>query len=127
MNKLETKRKRIEIMKKYHTPGGQNYVKRAKNAVYVSAANLIEHEVGKLVVGWLLKKAKREFITEAVRNKGEARKVDLVDLDGHEVEIVLTNGDLERYQREGVTAVMVKGLVSIDLDGFKRQLTDLGL
>ena len=41
--------------------------------------------------------------------------------------IVLTNGDLERYQREGVTPVMVEGLISIDLDGFKRQLKDLGL
>jgi len=85
-------------MKKYHCPGGQNYIKRAKNAVFISSANTLQHEMAKLETGWLLKKEGMDFITECVSNK-DNRRVDLVILDtGDEVEFETTKARAARFK-----------------------------
>lgn len=91
MNLKERKKNKTANMKKYHTPGCQNYVKRAKNAVFISPSNSLKHEMKKLEVCYELRKEGITFITEAVRNKkedGKDRRVDVVNLDtGDEIEI----------------------------------------
>ena len=78
----------------YHIPGMTNLHRIKKNAVFISAANSLGHEMKKLELCYGLRKLGREFITEAERNRkaGEARvKVDIVDLDtGKEWEIETT-------------------------------------
>ena len=84
MNKKERTKARTENIKKYHTPGCQNYVKRAKNAVFISPSNSLKHELKKLEVCYELREQGNVFITEAVRNKkedGKDRRVDVVNLD----------------------------------------------
>ena len=80
MNKKELMLKRTEIWKKFHTPGCQNFCKRKRNAVFISPANSIEHEVGKLKVCYELRKKGQQFITEAVENATGFRR-DVVSLD----------------------------------------------
>lgn len=110
MNQKERKLSRIANMKKYHTPACSNYIKRAKNAVYISPANSIEHEIAKLKVCYELRKNKNDFITEACRNKkdgnGKIRRVDIVNLDtGQEIEIETDPRRAKRF--EGEKGVMV--------------------
>lgn len=88
MNKKEIFLKRRETYKKYHIPGCTNYYKRPRNAIYISPANGLQHEIKKLEVCYNLRKEGKVFITEAVGNK-DSRRVDIVCLDtGQEVEIV---------------------------------------
>lgn len=48
MNKKEQIMKQMSIHSSFHITGCANYVKRPKNAVYLSAANSIEHELTKI-------------------------------------------------------------------------------
>jgi len=77
-----------KVMDKYKVPHMQNYTKRAKNAVYLSAHNTLEHELAKAEFCWNLKKEGKQFITEA-QAKDNNRIVDIIILDSaEEVEIV---------------------------------------
>lgn len=82
------KKTEIENYKKYHTPGCQNYIKRPKNAIFISPANSIEHELTKALICYDIKKQGHIFITEAVPNNRKSRRIDIVDLtNGEEIEI----------------------------------------
>lgn len=95
----------------YHTPGCPYYVKRPKNAVFISPANSLEHEVAKLKVCYELRQNKCNFITEAVRNhkdeNGKERRVDIVNLNtGDEIEIETDPKRAVRFEKEkGVVVV----------------------
>ena len=94
MNKKELMMTRRKNWYKYHIPSCGNLMRVKKNAVFLSAANSLKHEMRKAAICYALKKQKHEFITEAERNRkrGESRvKVDIVDLDtGREYEIETT-------------------------------------
>ncbi len=90
MNQKERKKAVTENIKKYHTPSCPAYIKRAKNAVFISPSNSIEHETKKLEVCYQFRKEGIDFITEAVKNKreGKDRRVDIINLvTGDEIEI----------------------------------------
>ena len=91
MNNKERNKAIRENIKRYHTPSCPRYVKRAKNAVFISPSNSIEHETKKLEICYDLRKEKIPFVTEAVRNKqedGKERRIDIVNLvTGDEIEI----------------------------------------
>jgi len=85
------KRLEIENYEKYHIPGCANYVRRPKNAIYISTANTIAHEFAKLKICYDLRKKGRTIITEAVPNNNPKRRIDIVDLTtGEEIEIEKT-------------------------------------
>lgn len=102
--------KRMITYKQYHIPSCANYMKRPKNAIYISTANSIEHERAKVDLCYELKEQDKYYITEAVRNekdeKGKERRVDVVCLDdGTEYEI---ETDPKRARRfEGQDNVVV--------------------
>ena len=91
MNQKEKKKAVSENIKKYHTPSCPVYIKRAKNAVFISPSNSLEHEQKKLEICHQFRKEGIDFITEAVKNKkaeGKERRVDIVNLvTGDEIEI----------------------------------------
>ena len=92
-------------------PGCNNYVKRSKNAIYLSPGSTIRHEMSKCLGAYMLKKwgdikfsihvihllkelemqvkkdmegfpiENKSFITEAVPTKEKERRVDLVRLE----------------------------------------------
>ena|GEM_PF-2962000 len=105
MNQKELIKNKEQIRGSYHVTGCANYVKRAKNAVYLSAANSIEHELAKAEVCWLLLKAGKDFITECCDNKTGLRR-DVVCLDNGAIIEVET--DEKRAQRfSNVASVVV--------------------
>jgi len=107
MNLLDKKRA-IATIKKYHTPGCGNYIRRAKNAIFISRHNSIRHELGKCLGAIMVSRFgdlkfnqfiidalidieyqvnsfgfthnHHDFISEAVPNDRKERRVDLVDL-----------------------------------------------
>ena len=88
MNKKE-RIQRIETnWRKYHVPNQKNSLLK-KNAIHISTANSLKHELKKLEICYELKKLGSEFITEAeIRDSKPKRRVDIVDLSsGHEIEI----------------------------------------
>lgn len=102
MNQRQLLMKRKEIYGSYHIPSCNHYMKRPKNAVYISVANSIEHEIAKLKVCYDLRKERKEFITEACRNQkdenGKIRRVDVVVLDlGEEIEIEVSPRRARRF------------------------------
>ena len=80
MNKRDMMMKLNGFWKQYHVTGCNNYVKRPKNAVYLSAANSKRHEMAKASLCYDLLKGKYKFITEAVHNKTNLRH-DVVRLN----------------------------------------------
>lgn len=105
MNKKQKIIKEIDNYKKYHIPNLQNYIRRQKNCVIIHTANGKTHEMKKFEVCYDIQKEGHHFITEAQRNKDKFI-VDVVNITtGEEIEIVDTSGDIERYEREGVTIV----------------------
>ena len=113
MNKTDQTIKKSEIYKKYHIPGCHNYMKRPKNAVFISPGNSLEHEQLKLKTCYELRKEGIDFITEACRNNkddnGKIRRVDIVNLNtGDEIEIETTKKRAKRFEGEpGV--IVIKG------------------
>ncbi len=107
MNKKDLTIQRKNILKSYHITGCQNYVKRPKNAVYLSAANSWKHECLKAKICWELLKEKKQFITEGVSNRSGLRH-DIICLDDGVIFEVET--DKRRAARfkgmEGVVVVM---------------------
>jgi len=114
--------KKMEIEKnrrKFHTPGCSNYCFRAKNAVFISSGNRLNHEICKALICYqirkwgdpklndriisLLKELEKEtndlfkgavkqhnnFITECVPNKDITRRIDILRLE-----------DLQRFEIE---------------------------
>ena len=99
--------KRNEVWKSYHTPGMPNYAKRKRNAIFISTANTLKHEIGKLACCYRLRKEKKEFITEAVDNKTGLRR-DIVCLDDGEIyEIETTQKRAARHDKSEVNVIMV--------------------
>ena len=116
MNKLELKKFRNKIQRKYHIPGQSNLYPRKRNAVFISASNSLEHEKAKLEVCWHLRKLGRDFITEAVCNKTGLRR-DAVCLDSGTVFEVET--DKRRAARfDGEDVVVIPLWKSVDIEMF---------
>jgi hypothetical protein len=115
MNKKDRIRIRNENYKQYHIPGCPNYVKRPRNAIYISPGNSLKHELKKLEICYELQKNGSEYITEAVRNKkdheGKYRRVDIVELDtGYEYEIETDPRRAKRFEGEhGVIVIKCWG------------------
>ncbi len=91
MNQKERK-ERIKLnWYKYHIPGCTNIYRIKRNAIFISIANSLKHELKKLEVCYELKSLGYEFLTEAEKNlkRGEPRRrVDVVNLTtGDEIEI----------------------------------------
>ncbi len=88
MNNKERQIRIDENWRKYHVPG-QKHDLLKKNAIFISTANSLKHELKKLEICYELKKLGSVFITEAEkRNSKPKRRVDIVDLSsGNEIEI----------------------------------------
>ena len=111
MNKEQTRRARSTILRKYHTPGCANHIRRPVNAIYTSTANSLLHEAWKLKICRELMQNGKQFITEAVRNeldhKGAMRRVDIVELDtGLEIEIETDPKRAARFNDESNVLVI---------------------
>jgi len=105
VNKKDLVRRKLSVMGSYHTPGCTNYIKRAKNAIFLSPMNSLEHEYGKFRVCYWLKKQGYNFISEAVENSTGLRR-DVVCLDTGEIfEIETTEARAKRFEGTGVTVV----------------------
>ena len=80
MNKRELIKKRRENWYKYKISHGNNLQRIKMNVIYISTANSLDHEIGKLKICYELRKQGHYFITEAedIRTKERA---DVVDLD----------------------------------------------
>jgi len=119
VNKKELELQRDKIWKRYHVAPMANYCKRKKNAIFISTANNLKHEIAKLEVCYLLRKQKQHFITEATRNN-EDIKIDVVVLDtGEEIEICHKNkkaDTLSRYKEEDVIVIHTDKPVKKQLD-----------
>jgi len=102
---------KARVIREYHTPGCSHYIKRAKNAVFISPANSLEHEMKKLEICYNLRKEGKDFITEAVSNKTGLRR-DIVILDDRmAVEIETCHSRALRHsERENETDVVVVDL-----------------
>lgn len=99
MNQRERMQRIKENYNKYHIPGMTNIHRIKRNAVFISTANSLKHELKKLEICYELKKAGKEFITEAEKNsrKGEAkRRVDIVDLVTGDIIEVETNKRIKK-------------------------------
>ena len=72
--------KRREIIRITHIPGLGNVTRRARNAIYLSVANTLAHELKKAEVCYSIRKKRHDFITEAAFNNGSGR-ADVIDLD----------------------------------------------
>lgn len=113
MNKRERMTKERETWYRYHLPGGTNLHRVKQNAIFISTANSLEHEILKLKICYELKKTGCSFITESVRNQkdelGNERRVDIVDLNsGTEFEIEMDPKRAKRFEgQEGV--IVIKG------------------
>ena len=106
MNKKELLLFRTAEAKKYKVPNCAPYTKRARNAVYISAANTFAHEAGKLKVCHDLKKAKQEFVTE-VMEKSTGLIRDVVCLDtGVIYEVETSSRRAARFKGEPNTVVI---------------------
>ena len=52
MNKRNSALTRLRTLSKYNIPGSM--LKRPKNAIYISTANDLRHELGKFMICWML-------------------------------------------------------------------------
>jgi hypothetical protein len=101
----------VRTYAQYHAPASDKLIRRKINAVHISKANSLKHEVHKLITCYELLKKGHCFITEAVRNtkdqNNKYRRVDIVDLtDALEIEIETTPKRAERFKNEdGVIVV----------------------
>jgi len=96
---------KISVMRSFHTPGCNNYIKRAKNAIYITPMNSWEHEFEKFKICYWLKLQGYDFITEAVENKTGFRR-DIVCLDTGEIFEIETNKKrAERFKGQNVSVV----------------------
>lgn len=90
MNERELMLQRKRVYNSYHISGCSNLHRVKKNAVFLSVANSLEHELAKCNVCYELKKRGYEFLTEAVDNKSGLRR-DIVSLDDGRVYEVETD------------------------------------
>jgi len=103
MNKKELIKARRENWHKYHIPNQTSMYRLKINAIFISTANSLKHELKKLEVCYNLRKQGHKFITEAERNqldkRGNKRRVDIVDLDtGIEYEVECDKKRAERFK-----------------------------
>jgi len=68
-NQIELSMQRKKTWRMYHIPGTGNLNTLKINAIFISAANSLEHEMEKFKVCYSLKKEGKDFITEAELNK----------------------------------------------------------
>jgi len=72
----------------YHIPSMPHYMRRPKNAIYINPSNSLKHEIKKMEICYEFRQAGIDFITEAVPNDRDNRRVDIVNLKtGDEIEI----------------------------------------
>ena len=104
MNEKQKLQRRKEIWHKYHVPGCSNLHSLKINAIFISTANSLKHELKKTEVCYKIKKKGNNFITEAERKK---RRVDVVDIDtGTEYEIETDKRRAKRFEKEkGVVVI----------------------
>lgn len=92
--------KRKETWHKYHVPGKGNYTTRPINAIFLSPANSLKHEMEKCRVCYALLSEKKKFITEASENRTGLRR-DIVCLDNGEIlEIETSEKRAERFKSD---------------------------
>ncbi len=84
MNQRDLTIQRKMVWRKYHVPGMGNYTTRPINAIFLSPANSLEHEMEKCRQCYEQLKARTKFITESVCNKTGLRR-DIVVLDTGEI------------------------------------------
>ena len=114
MNKKEKILNRKKNWCKYHVQSCSNLHRLKIDAIFISTANSLEHELKKLEVCYEIKKKGHSFITEAERCKldenKKKRRVDVVDIDsGEEYEIETDPKRAERFKGEKkVNVVMVE-------------------
>jgi len=119
MNQREKILKINENHSNYHVPGCLQRERLKKNAIFISTANSIQHEVMKTEICYDLKSQGHEYITEAVRNEkeenGKERRVDIVDLEtSDEIEIVFrheSDKEIKEYRAKGVIVVLVDPII----------------
>ncbi len=104
MNFIERMEKIADNWTKYHVPGQKNTLLK-KNAVNISTANSLKHELKKLEICYELKKLGSVFITEAEkRGSKPIRRVDIVDLSsGDEIEIETNH----KIKKEGCITIYI--------------------
>jgi hypothetical protein len=87
----------------YHIPGQSNLQTLKKNAIFISAANSIEHERKKFEICYDLKKQGHDFITEAELNKCKDMPIirrDIVDITTGEVYEIETEQSSITHKKE---------------------------
>ncbi len=105
LNKIE-----MENYRKYHIPGTTNIHRLKLDAVFFNIHNTREHELKKAEICWEIKKSGQHFLSEAERNKKPTRRIDVVNLNGDEIEIVHkheTHRQVKEYREEGITVVII--------------------
>lgn len=108
---MKLKDKEMERYRTYHVQGGASYNKCRVNAVVFHMNGVKEHEMAKASKAYDLIESGSKIITEAVRNKrdekGNARRVDLVDLTtGIEWEIETSKKRAQRFKNDSVVKVI---------------------
>ena len=88
MNKQDLMRKRNDAMR---TIRYSNKIGSHRNAIRISTANSLEHEITKLKICYNLMKEGKEFITEAIFNNGS--RADILVLDDYKIIEVLCSED----------------------------------
>lgn len=105
MDKKTLIMKQRETLMKYHTPGCNEYNRRPIDAIFLSPANSIEHEMAKCRMCYKLLKDGLKFVTEAVDNKTQER-ADIVVLDsGERIEIETDPKRAERFKGTDITVI----------------------
>ena len=93
-----------EVWLRYRSPQGAVF-RRQVNAVHISPANSLKHELKKAEVCYGIRSLGKHFITEAICKKTN-RRVDIVDLsEDLEIEIETTEKRAARFK--GMKNVMV--------------------
>lgn len=91
---------------KYGVPGATSFAKRRHNNLKPEAKNSWEHESAKFWIGYLLNKADKTFIAEAlVKNTGEIADIVCLD-DNTRIEVETTKARAQRFfERKDVLLV----------------------
>ena len=105
MNNKDKIATQTKVWHSYHVPGMGNYTTRPKNAIFLSPANSLEHEMAKCRMCYKLLKDGLKFVTEAVDNKTQER-ADIVVLDsGERIEIETDPKRAERFKGTDITVI----------------------
>lgn len=104
MNQKDLALKRNDTQRKYRTPNCP-LKPRPRNAIFISPANSLKHEMKKLQICYELAKSNVQFITEAEEISTGKRR-DIVNLDTGEVIEVETNSKRAKRHDKDITVIM---------------------